>query len=104
MRKETPPQSPRQPIQGARAATGPGEPRQWTEGETVHVDVRGLPPPQPLVAILRLVRSLDGAADVVVHHDRDPVLLYPELAEIGWSAAPLEAPAGEVRLLLRRQP
>jgi hypothetical protein len=105
MRKKSPPQPTRQPIEGARAAPAPGEPRQWTEGEALHIDVRGLPPPQPLVAILRLVRSLgDAAADIVVHHDRDPVLLYPELAEIGWSAAPLEAPAGEVRLLLRRQP
>lgn len=105
MCKETPPPSHCQPIGGARAAPAPGEPRQWTEGEAVHIDVRGLPPPQPLVAIVRLVRSMgDAATPVVVHHDRDPVLLYPELAEIGWSAAPLEAPSGEVRLLLRRLP
>ena len=39
---------------------------------------------------------------VVVHHDRDPVLLYPELAELGWGAERMPGPAGEVRLLLRR--
>jgi hypothetical protein len=103
MDQEQHPPSP--PVDGTLSGAGRTAPVQWREGEAVHIDVRGLPPPQPLVAILRLVRSLgDAAPDIVVHHDRDPVLLYPELAEIGWSAAPLEAPAGEVRLLLRRQP
>lgn len=79
--------------------------RQWTEDGFVHIDVRGLPAPQPLVAILRLVRSMDAAAPgLVVHHDRDPALLYPELAQIGWHAEPQPAAAGEVRLLLRRGP
>ena len=27
----------------------------------------------------------DGDAAVIVHHDRDPLALYPELAEIGWT-------------------
>lgn len=67
-----------------------------------HLDVRGLPPPQPLLAILRQIdgQGHDGRP-VVVHHDRDPVLLYPELAERGWQAEPLEGDAGEVRLRLR---
>ena len=76
-------------------------PVQWRDGETVHVDVRGMAPPQPLVAILRLVRSMP-AAQVVAHLDRDPVMLYPELAELGWEALPMPGDAGEVRLLLRR--
>jgi hypothetical protein len=40
----------------------------------------------------------------VVHHDRDPLLLYAELNEIGWDAERIPAPAGEVRLLVRAQP
>lgn len=78
-------------------------PLQWHDGEAAHIDVRGLPPPQPLVAILRLVHSLpDDKKSVVVHHDRDPVMLYPELDQIGWSAERMTSPPGEVRLLLRR--
>ena len=68
------------------------------------IDVRGLPPPQPLVAILRRVHTLEAGQSLVVHHDRDPLLLYAELAEIGWDAQRIAAPAGEVRLLLRAQP
>lgn len=76
--------------------------RQWQEADGWHIDVRGLQPPQPLVAILKLVRSISDDTPVTVHHDRDPVMLYPELAELGWQAERVQAEAGEVRLLLRR--
>lgn len=79
---------------------GPG--RQWREGDALHIDVRGLAPPQPLVAILRLIESAPLATPVVVHHDRDPVLLYPELAERGWVAESMPCPPGEIRLRLSR--
>jgi hypothetical protein len=78
--------------------------RDWSEDGVAHIDVRGLPPPQPLVAILRRVHTLARHDKLVVHHDRDPMLLYPELAEIGWQADRITAPAGEVRLLLRASP
>ena len=83
--------------------------RRWRDDQGEHIDVRGLAPPAPLVEILRLVDALDaGAAGVppavVVHHDRDPQLLYPELAERGWTAEPAAGDAGEVRLRLVRPP
>ena len=76
--------------------------RRWSEADAEHIDVRGLPAPQPLVEILRLVCTLPGGRAVIVHHDRDPLLLYPELAELGWSAQRIEGEAGEVRLRLER--
>ncbi|GAB3774702.1 hypothetical protein GCM10028796_49500 [Ramlibacter monticola] len=75
--------------------------REWMEDGLAHIDVRGLPPPQPLVAILRRVHTLAAQEALVVHHDREPMLLYPELAEIGWEAERIAAPAGEVRLRLK---
>lgn len=77
--------------------------RQWSDADGVHIDVRSLPPPQPMVAILTLVESIRDATPVIVHHERDPQFLYPELAEIGWSATRIDAPAGEVRLKLERR-
>ena len=77
-----------------------GEP--WREADGLHIDVRGLPPPQPLVAILRLVEASTDATPLTVHHDRDPQLLYPELAERGWVAERIDGDAGEFRLRLRR--
>lgn len=77
--------------------------RRWRDAAGEHIDVRGLPPPQPLVAILRLVHEcLAGDVAVVVHHDRDPTLLYPELAERGWTAERVNGEAGELRLRLTR--
>ncbi len=79
-------------------------PRRWRDEQGEHIDVRGLPPPQPLVTILRLLLEQGpGGSAVIVHHDRDPVLLYAELAERGWRAERLAAEAGEVRLRLSPQ-
>lgn len=79
--------------------------RRWHDADGEHIDVRGLAPPQPLVAILRLVREQgDAGAAVIVHFDRDPQLLHSELAEIGWVAERIDAEPGEVRLRLRRAP
>ena len=78
--------------------------RKWQESDGWHIDVRGGLPPQPLVEILRLVSSLSDETPVIAHLDRDPVMLYPELAQIGWQAERIEAPGDEVRLLLRRAP
>jgi len=78
-------------------------PRRWRDAAGEHIDVRGLPPPQPLVAILHLVLEQGHAgAAVIVHHDRDPLLLYPELAQIGWHAERLASDSGSVLLRLER--
>jgi hypothetical protein len=85
------------------AATGPrAQGRRWVAADGIHIDVRGLSPPGPLVAILELVESIGDATPVIVHHERDPQMLYPELAEIGWTAERIDGEPGEVRLKLVR--
>jgi hypothetical protein len=69
---------------------------------TTHIDVRGLPPPQPMVQIIELVRRLPPEATLIVHHERDPVWLYPELLELGWWADVIDGEPGEVRLRIVR--
>jgi Uncharacterized conserved protein (DUF2249) len=78
--------------------------RRWRDVDGEHIDVRGLAPPQPLVAILQLVASITEPTAVVVHHDRDPLLLYGELAEVGWVAQRVAGEPGEVRLRLVHVP
>ena len=84
------------------------EARRWRDADGEHIDVRGLAAPAPLVQILTLVDALDGDAAtprvVIVHHERDPMLLYPELAERGWRADRVAGEAGEFRLRLERVP
>lgn len=82
--------------------------RRWRDGDAEHIDVRSLAAPAPLVEILKVVDALRAGAAVascvIVHHDRDPMLLYPELAERGWHAERIAGEAGEVRLRLERAP
>lgn len=82
--------------------TGTPAARQWREAGEAHIDVRGLAPPDPLVAILRLLRTPGAEACVIAHLDRDPVMLYPELAQLGWEAEHVDGEPGEVRLRLRK--
>ncbi|MBI3366999.1 MAG: DUF2249 domain-containing protein [Burkholderiales bacterium] len=64
----------------------PGPDGQW------RLDVRGLPPPQPFVAIVRAIESdASAGAPITVVLDRDPLPLYPELAQRGWTRPALSA-------------
>ena len=75
---------------------GPQEGSQvWRTPEAVHVDVRGLDPPEPMVAILKLIDQGEVDAVLIAHLDREPIFLYPELDDRGWSHAVLESSCGE---------
>ncbi|MCU0893085.1 MAG: DUF2249 domain-containing protein [Rhodospirillales bacterium] len=73
----------------------------WRSGGAVHIDVRGLEAPKPLIAILGLIDGGGHAGHIVVHHDRDPLYLYPELEERRWRYTHVPGAEGEVRLELR---
>lgn len=59
--------------------------RTWQSDGVVHIDVRGLEPPEPMVAILRAIDSGEADTVLVAHLDREPIFLYPELDDRGWS-------------------
>lgn len=86
-------------------------PNQWADVRGVPVngvdglprlDLRGLEPPQPAVTILTFLNRLDCGDTVLVRLDRDPVFLFPELVELGWSWKPVDTAPGDVRLRLTR--
>ncbi len=56
----------------------------WEQGDSAHIDVRGLLPPQPMIAILSLLESDKVINRLVVYIDREPIHLYTELEERGW--------------------
>lgn len=58
--------------------------RVWRTAEGIHIDIRGLEPPEPMDAILRLIDSGEVDTALIAHLDREPVSLYPELDERGW--------------------
>jgi hypothetical protein len=75
----------------------------WHDAEGLHIDVRGLEPPQPMLDILQLIDSGRAGDSVIVHHEREPVYLYPELLQRGWSHKIIPGGPEEVRLLLCRR-
>lgn len=74
----------------------------WREEDGLHVDVRKLKPPFPMLAILRLIDGDPGLTAMVVHHERHPHFLLPELAERGWGVARVAEAFQDVRLWLER--
>lgn len=62
-----------------------GEARRWRTADAVHLDLRGLEPPEPMVAVLQAIDSGDIDSVLVAHFDREPIFLYPELDDRGWN-------------------
>ena len=87
---------------GAEVDVGPEGAMTWREEDGIHIDVRKLAPPNPMLAILRLVEGLTGDEGVVVHHEREPQFLAPELAERGWRIARSASEMVNIRLWLER--
>ena len=52
----------------------------------VELDVRGLPPPEPMIKITEALSSIPLNGLLFVHHYREPVLLYDKLKERGYEA------------------
>jgi hypothetical protein len=80
----------------------------WRTAEGTHLDVRDLDPPQPMVKILTLIDAGEADDVLIVHLDREPIFLYPELDDRGWSHEIVPAACGdpacedEIRLRLVR--
>lgn len=59
-----------------------------------HLDNRGLEPPEPMVRILEALNTLEPHAELTVDMDREPLLLYPHLAQRGFAHAIAEQADG----------
>jgi hypothetical protein len=51
----------------------------------LHVDLRGLDPPDPMVTVLGMIDRGEAGAVLIAHFDREPIFLYPELDDRGWA-------------------
>ena len=76
--------------------------RHWREPDGYHIDVSALPPPEPMVAILQLIERPDFEGPLIVHHNREPVHLYPELVERGWTHEIIIRKPGTIQLMLSK--
>ncbi|MBI4425458.1 MAG: DUF2249 domain-containing protein [Elusimicrobia bacterium] len=67
------------------------------------LDVCGLEPPEPLVAILSRLNALAPEDVLVVRHFREPIPLYPYLEEGGYEHATQKLAEGEYRVRIWRR-
>jgi uncharacterized protein DUF2249 len=58
--------------------------RLWLAEDGVHIDVRGLDPPQPIVRLLELIDASQVGSAVTAQFSYDPAVLYPEFDARGW--------------------
>lgn len=88
---------------GAAADTdaAPPEPAGWP-APSQRIDLRGMPPPEPLVLTLETVEALAVGEVMEGCYDRDPVLLYPELDTRGHHYQSEKRSASEYRVRIRR--
>lgn len=52
----------------------------------IELDVRELVPPEPMIKILETLPQIDENTLLLVHHHREPMMLYPKLEERGYEA------------------
>jgi len=76
--------------------------KHWNDLDGIHIDVSGLSPPEPMVAILQLIENPETQGPVIVHHNREPIHLYPELNERGWNHEIIVKMPGKVCLKLMK--
>lgn len=69
----------------------------------VVIDVRGLEPPQPMVRVLDSLDAMGAGDELLVVHDRQPLFLYPQLDDRGFSHETREIGPGLVEILIRRR-
>ncbi len=74
----------------ARPADGS---RTWRSEDGLHVDLRGLG--EPLPTLLRAIETGDAGNTIIGHFEREPIDLYPELDERGWSHEAVDSHCGD---------
>lgn len=72
--------------------------------EVRSIDVRGLPPPEPMLDVLAALRELPEGGTLSVRIHRRPYPLYEILERHGWAHATEALPDGSFVVTIRRKP
>lgn len=71
--------------------------------EVIEIDVRDLEPPEPMVKILEKLRQMDEKAILLVHHHREPMMLYEKLDELGYQAITTKINDGYYKVVISKK-
>lgn len=70
---------------------------------TIEIDVRGLEPPEPMVKIIETLPQIGQGSVLLVHHHREPVMLYDKLEHLGYEAASEKVSEGYYKVRITRK-
>lgn len=80
----------------------PSFPMQWREN-ILEMDLRELIAPNPMIAILKIIESGEGGNMFRALLNREPIYLYPELAERKWKSELIEQSGDTFKVEITRQ-
>lgn len=66
------------------------------------LDNRGLEPPNPMIRTLEALESMAPGEVLVIHNDRVPIYLLPQLADEGAEYVVEELPDGSARVRITK--
>ena len=66
------------------------------------LDNRGLEPPNPMIRTLEMLKSMSPGEVLVIHNDRVPVYLLPQLADAGAEYEIEELADGSARVRITK--
>lgn len=69
--------------------------RIWRTADAVHIDLRDVEQPESTVTVLQTIENGEIDAALVGHFDQEPIFLYPELEERGWTHEAMDAHCGD---------
>lgn len=73
------------------------------EDELLEIDVRGLEPPEPMMKILETLSQVDEHTILLVHHHREPMMLYEKLEERGFTAMAHKIEENYYKVIIRKK-
>ncbi|MBI5194126.1 MAG: DUF2249 domain-containing protein [Nitrospirae bacterium] len=88
---------------GSEAASVQSESACTLGGNTVEIDVRGLEPPEPMVMILETLPKIGAGDLLLVHHHREPLMLYDKLEHLGYEASAEKVTEGYYKVRITKK-
>lgn len=73
----------------------------WRDADGLHVDTRGLEPPDPMFAIVWHMEQPGERGPIIAYLERNPIYLFPELSQRGWVWEFSKNTLNDVHLILR---
>ena len=80
-----------------------GEVPRSAGSRTIEIDVRGLEPPEPMVRIIEALPQVGQGSVLLVHHHREPLMLYDKLEHLGYEAATEKVSEGYYKVRITRK-